>query len=211
MITDLDGKPFDMRLDLSERSAFIAASCPEVLAYILGPSVEPGKSPVYALTLNPTSPGVEELARRVVKAMEGETLLFDSAAASVLGTEGAPLSEIKADIVITITRATSPVIRREWVRPGTHFSCIGADMPGKEEIDPAILTEGGISIIDLLVAAKLAASKGEARRLIQQGGITLNGEKGEDFGVMVSRDELKDSVMLRKGKKVYKKAILARC
>ncbi|MBQ2111457.1 MAG: tyrosine--tRNA ligase, partial [Clostridia bacterium] len=79
------------------------------------------------------------------------------------------------------------------------------------EIDPAILTEGGISIIDLLVAAKLAASKGEARRLIQQGGITLNGEKVEDFGVMISRDELKDSVMLRKGKKVYKKAILARC
>ena len=79
------------------------------------------------------------------------------------------------------------------------------------EIDPAILTEGGISIIDLLVAAKLAASKGEARRLIQQGGITMNGEKVEDFGVMISRDELKDSVMLRKGKKVYKKAILARC
>ena len=102
MITDLDGKPFDMRLDLSERSAFIAASCPEVLAYILGPSVEPGKSPVYALTLNPNSPGVEGLARRVVKAMEGETLLFDTSAASVLGAEGKPLSEISPDIVITI-------------------------------------------------------------------------------------------------------------
>jgi ornithine cyclodeaminase/alanine dehydrogenase len=42
------------------------------------------------------------------------------------------------DVVITITRSTSPIIKKEWVKPGTHFSCIGADMIGKEEIDPEI-------------------------------------------------------------------------
>jgi len=42
------------------------------------------------------------------------------------------------DAVITITRATSPIIKKEWVKPGTHISCIGADMVGKEEIDPEI-------------------------------------------------------------------------
>ncbi len=55
----------------------------------------------------------------------------------------------KSDIVITITRATRPVIRREWVRPGTHFSCIGADMPGKEEIDPAILRDAVVYADDI--------------------------------------------------------------
>lgn len=44
----------------------------------------------------------------------------------------------ETDVVITITRSTSPIIKKEWVKPGTHFSCIGADMIGKEEIDPQI-------------------------------------------------------------------------
>lgn len=43
-----------------------------------------------------------------------------------------------SDAIITVTRARQPVIRKEWVRPGTHFSCIGADAEGKEEIDPAL-------------------------------------------------------------------------
>jgi ornithine cyclodeaminase/alanine dehydrogenase len=49
-----------------------------------------------------------------------------------------PEALAKADAVITVTRATAPVIRKPWVRPGTHFSCIGADMVGKEEIDPEL-------------------------------------------------------------------------
>lgn len=43
-----------------------------------------------------------------------------------------------SDIIITITPSRSPAIKKEWVKPGTHFSCIGADMAGKEEIDPSI-------------------------------------------------------------------------
>lgn len=44
----------------------------------------------------------------------------------------------KSDVILTITRSTAPLIMREWVKPGTHLSCIGADMVGKEEIDPEI-------------------------------------------------------------------------
>ena len=40
-----------------------------------------------------------------------------------------------SDIIITITPSRTPLIQKEWVKPGTHFSCIGADMAGKEEID----------------------------------------------------------------------------
>jgi len=45
------------------------------------------------------------------------------------------------DAIITITRATSPIIKKEWVKPGTHLSCIGADMIGKEEIDPELFRD----------------------------------------------------------------------
>ena len=44
----------------------------------------------------------------------------------------------QSDIVLTATPSYAPLIRAEWVRPGTHLSCIGADMSGKEELDPAI-------------------------------------------------------------------------
>ena len=90
----------------------------------------------------------------------------------------------RADIVITITRATSPVIKREWVKPGTHFSCIGADMPGKEEIDPRILADARVFCddIDQCVNAgecELAIKGGFMDRghIIGQIGEVLNGEK----------------------------------
>lgn len=44
----------------------------------------------------------------------------------------------ESDVILTITRSTKPLIMKEWLKPGTHLSCIGADMEGKEEIDPEI-------------------------------------------------------------------------
>ncbi|MFV0518025.1 MAG: ornithine cyclodeaminase family protein [Aminipila sp.] len=44
----------------------------------------------------------------------------------------------RSEIIITVTPSRSPIIKKEWVSPGTHFSCIGADMEGKEEIDPEL-------------------------------------------------------------------------
>jgi len=84
----------------------------------------------------------------------------------------------KADVIITITRATSPVIRREWVRPGTHFSCIGADMPGKEEIDPAILRDAVVYADDI----DQCVNAGECELAVKGGFITredIAGQIGE--------------------------------
>ena len=44
-----------------------------------------------------------------------------------------------ADIVITVTPSRKPLILREWISPGTHINAVGADAPGKQELDPAIL------------------------------------------------------------------------
>jgi alanine dehydrogenase len=58
-----------------------------------------------------------------------------------------------ADIVVTTTPSTKPLIMNEWVQNGTHFNCIGADAPGKEELDPAILRRSKIVIDDWMQAS----------------------------------------------------------
>ena len=66
--------------------------------------------------------------------------------------------------------------------------------------------EEGMNVIDLMIACGLAASKGEARRLIQQGGVSVNGEKVEDFGLVIEKAAFKDGVKIKKGKKIFHKA-----
>ncbi len=49
-----------------------------------------------------------------------------------------------SDVIITVTPSRQPIIMKEWVKPGTHFSCIGSDMSGKEEIDPQIFADARV-------------------------------------------------------------------
>ena len=70
------------------------------------------------------------------------------------------------------------------------------------------LTEESISVVDLMMLCGLAASKGEIRRLIQQGGVTANGEKVTSFDLAFTAEDLKKGVVLKKGKKVFHKAVL---
>ncbi len=83
-----------------------------------------------------------------------------------------------------------------------------SNMPTTELADSDIAEEG-INIMDLMVKCNLATSKGEARRLIQQGGVSVDGEKVEAFDLVISKEALKNGVKIRKGKKVYKKAVIA--
>jgi len=82
-----------------------------------------------------------------------------------------------------------------------------ADMP-TTTIDTTAFSDGNISVIDLLVLAGLAPSKGEARRLIQQGGIMVDDNKILDIAAMIPKAEFdKGHVVIRKGKKVYHKVV----
>ncbi len=78
-----------------------------------------------------------------------------------------------------------------------------ADMP-TTEIPAAELSDGKIAILDLLIKTKLAPSKGEGRRLVQQGGISVNDEKITDINALIAID---GEVIIKKGKKVYHKAV----
>ena len=66
----------------------------------------------------------------------------------------------------------------------------------------------GMGLLDLLVLTKLAASKGEARRLIDQGGISINGEKVNDSTLRLKIEDFSDGIKIKKGKKAFHKVIL---
>lgn len=75
---------------------------------------------------------------------------------------------------------------------------------------PLDILEGeGANIVDLLLLAGLVKSKSEARKLIAQNGVSLNGEAVASHEQAVSAEQLKEGVIVRKGKKVYRKFLLA--
>ncbi|MCD8161764.1 MAG: tyrosine--tRNA ligase [Clostridiales bacterium] len=89
------------------------------------------------------------------------------------------------------------------------FSGEGDDsnMPATR-IAEASFTDGKIALVDLLVLGNLAKSKGEAKRLIAQGGISVNGIRVDDLEKAVERAEIADCLKVRKGKKIYHKFML---
>ncbi|MBI2881143.1 MAG: ornithine cyclodeaminase family protein [Candidatus Tectomicrobia bacterium] len=54
----------------------------------------------------------------------------------------------RADVLCTLTPSTRPIVRREWVAPGAHINAMGADGPGKQELDPAILESSRVFVDD---------------------------------------------------------------
>ena len=76
------------------------------------------------------------------------------------------------------------------------------------ELDESALTDGKIAILDLMLACGLIPSKGEGRRLVQQGGVVVNDEKVATIDAAFTAAQLKAGLKIRKGKKVFHKAIL---
>ena len=76
------------------------------------------------------------------------------------------------------------------------------------ELSEADLTDGGIDIKVLLVKAGLVKSNSEARQNIAQGGVTLDGEKVTDLFLAVPAEKLREGVLLKRGKKSFRKVVL---
>ena len=87
----------------------------------------------------------------------------------------------------------------------------GGDMSNvpSTTLEADALTDGAIGILDLMLKCGLVPSKKEARRLIEQGGVELDGQKVTDVNASVSAGQLSgDGVMIKKGKKVFHRASL---
>lgn len=74
------------------------------------------------------------------------------------------------DVVTTATPARQPVVRRSWARPGAHFNALGADGPGKQELDPELLKAAKVVIDD----PHQAEGGGEINVPIRSGEMTLD-------------------------------------
>ncbi len=79
-----------------------------------------------------------------------------------------------SDIVCTVTPAHSPVVRKEWVKPGVHINAVGADAHGKEELDPEILNEAVIFVDDM----RQASTSGEVNVPLDKGLLDPNRIRG---------------------------------
>ncbi len=82
-----------------------------------------------------------------------------------------------------------------------------ANMP-TTELDASEIGENGINVVDLMIKCGLCTSKGEGKRLVQQGGVSLDGEKVQGFDLVVSKYSLANGVKIKKGKKIFHKAII---
>ena len=83
-----------------------------------------------------------------------------------------------------------------------------ANMP-TTEIEASKLVDGKIGILNLMVSCGLAPSNKQARQLVEQGGVLVNDEKVPSAQFAVTEEMLKEGVKIRKGKKVFHKAVLA--
>ncbi|MBF4691880.1 ornithine cyclodeaminase family protein [Fusibacter ferrireducens] len=81
----------------------------------------------------------------------------------------------ESDIIITVTPSRTPIIKKEWIQKGTHISCIGADMKGKQEIDSDIMASAIIFVDDKMHCLEV----GEIEIPLKQGIITESNIVGE--------------------------------
>ena len=82
-----------------------------------------------------------------------------------------------------------------------------ANMPATA-LDAGLVKDGRVGLLSAMVAAKLCGSNREARQLIQQGGVLVNGEKVSDPTFALTVEQLQKGVVIKKGKKVYHKVTL---
>ena len=122
--------------------------------------------------------------------------------------EGAELNKAKKRLAYEVTKMVHGEEIANQVQAAADAVFAGggvsADMP-TTEVD----TLEGKGILDLLVETKLLPSKGEARRLVQQGGVSVNDEKVTEPTMMLNNGMIgEDGLIIKKGKKVFHRVIL---
>ena len=126
--------------------------------------------------------------------------------------EGSQLNRAKEMLAFELTKLVHSEEEAQKAQDAARalFSNGGdlANMP-KTVLTGDDLTDGVIGLLDLMLKCGLVPSKKEARRLIEQGGVEVNGEKVTDAAMTVTADALSgDGVIIKKGKKVFHRAMI---
>ena len=148
----------------------------------------------------------------VIKCMKLLTFIPMSEINEYAKLEGAELNKAKEALAYSLTELVHGKEEAEKAQAAAKALFEGgaddSNMP-TTEVEQSDLEDGKITVLSLMIKAGMIKSNGEGRRLIQQGGISVNDEKISDVFTAVSADELKDSVIVKKGKKVFHKFTLA--
>ena len=121
--------------------------------------------------------------------------------------EGNRINEAK-EVLAKLVHSEEEAIKAQESSRALFSGAAHADMP-TTEIEEADLTDGVIDLISLLVKAELAPTRSEARRNIEQGGVTVDGEKVSDVKATFTKDALAgDGMVIKRGKKKFKKVVL---
>lgn len=97
--------------------------------------------------------------------------------------ETAEETTIDADIIVTATPSRAPIVMNDWVKDGAHINAIGADAPGKQELDPMLLKRGRIFLDDWAQGVE----SGEANVPLRDGMIAKEEIAGELGDVLIGR------------------------
>ena len=125
--------------------------------------------------------------------------------------EGEQLNKAKEILAYELTKMVHGEEEAEKAQATARGLFSGAadheNMPSTK-LDAELVKDGGIGLLAAMVAAGLCGSNREARQLVQQGGVLVDGEKVTDPKAVLTVDALNKGVIIKKGKKVYHKVVL---
>ena len=125
--------------------------------------------------------------------------------------EGEQLNKAKEILAYELTKMVHGEEEAEKAQATARGKFSGAadheNMPSTK-LDAELVKDGGVGLLAAMVAAGLCGSNREARQLVQQGGVLVDGEKVTDPKAVLTVDALNKGVVIKKGKKVYHKVTL---
>ena len=124
--------------------------------------------------------------------------------------EGAQLNKAKEILAYELTALVHGKEEAEKAQAAARaiFSAGSAENMPTAEIASADLIDGGMDILTILVKAALVPSKSEARRAVEQGGVSVNDAKVTDIKAIFTAEALTEGLVVRRGKKAFKKVVL---
>ena len=132
------------------RTAAVSAVATDLLARpeaaelaVIGTGVQ-GRAHAHAIAATRPLTGVRLVARDLARTRKVAADLEGQLGLPVHAADSVPEAVAGAGIVVTATSSPKPVLRREWLAPGTHVNAVGACVPGDRELDTATMAEAAV-------------------------------------------------------------------
>ena len=124
--------------------------------------------------------------------------------------EGAQLNTAKDILAYELTKLIHGDEEAEKARNASKalFGSGDSTLTPSVTVPADMLVDGAIDVNSLLVLGKMVPSKSEGRRAIEQGGVTIDGEKVTDVKATVTLEQLKGGLLIKRGKKSFNKFVI---